>query len=80
MKRLVLLAFLAAAALAPGAGAAAAPPRVLVIHFEADVNPVTQEYRDLWILRFAPDGRVEDFEEWAFWPDKPYTAGQVIES
>ena len=32
-----------------------------------------QEYRDVWILRFAPDGRVDDFEEWAYWPDKPYT-------
>jgi ketosteroid isomerase-like protein len=37
-------------------------------------DPVTQEYRDLWVLRFAPDGRVETFEEWAYWPDKPYTA------
>ena len=37
-------------------------------------DPVEQEYRDLWVLRFAPDGRVEDFEEWAYWPDKPYTA------
>jgi ketosteroid isomerase-like protein len=37
-------------------------------------DPVTQEYRDLWVLRFAPDGRVEAFEEWAYWPDKPYTA------
>ena len=35
-------------------------------------DPVAQEYRDLWVLRFAPDGRVEDFEEWAYWPDKPY--------
>ena len=34
-----------------------------------------QEYRDLWVLRFAADGRVEDFEEWAYWPGKPYTAG-----
>ena len=37
-------------------------------------SPVVQEYRDLWVMRFAPDGRVEDFEEWAYWPDKPYTA------
>jgi hypothetical protein len=37
-------------------------------------QPVAQEYRDLWLLRFAPDGRVEDFEEWAYWPDKPYVA------
>ena len=34
---------------------------------------MTQEYRDLWVLRFAEDGRVEHFEEWAYWPDKPYT-------
>jgi ketosteroid isomerase-like protein len=37
-------------------------------------DPVRQEYRDLWVLRFADDGRVEDFEEWAYWPDKPYSA------
>ena len=37
-------------------------------------GPVTQEYRDLWVLRFADDGRVEHFEEWAYWPDKPYTS------
>jgi hypothetical protein len=36
-------------------------------------EPVTQEYRDLWVLRFAPDGRVGTFEEWAYWPDKPHT-------
>jgi hypothetical protein len=37
-------------------------------------DPVHQEYRDLWVLRFADDGRVEDFEEWAYWPGKPYSA------
>jgi hypothetical protein len=37
-------------------------------------EPVTQEYRDLWVLRFAADGRVEDFEEWACWPGKPHVA------
>jgi ketosteroid isomerase-like protein len=36
-------------------------------------TPTAQEYRDVWILRFAPDGRVADFEEWAYWPGKPYT-------
>jgi hypothetical protein len=25
-------------------------------------------------LRFAPDGRVADFEEWAYWPGKAYSA------
>ena len=38
-------------------------------------DPVRQEYRDLWVLRFAADGRVEDFEEWAYWPGKSYSAG-----
>lgn len=37
-------------------------------------DPVRQEYRDLWVLRFAADGRVEDFEEWAYFPGKPYSA------
>ncbi len=38
-------------------------------------DPVVQEYRDLWVLRFASDGRVEAFEEWAYWPGKTYSAG-----
>lgn len=25
-------------------------------------------YRDLWIVRFAADGRCREFEEWPFWP------------
>jgi ketosteroid isomerase-like protein len=33
-----------------------------------------QEYRDLWVLRFAADGRVEHFEEWAYWPGRPFSA------
>ena len=37
-------------------------------------DPVTQEYRDLWVLHFAADGRVDDFEEWAYWPGKSYSA------
>ncbi|GAA0531300.1 hypothetical protein GCM10011581_27820 [Saccharopolyspora subtropica] len=36
--------------------------------------PVRQEYRDLWIARFAADGRCRAFEEWPFWPDKSYRA------
>jgi ketosteroid isomerase-like protein len=36
-------------------------------------NPVTQEYRDLWIMRFAADGRCAGFEEWPFWPDRGRT-------
>ena len=34
-------------------------------------DPVHQEYRDLWVLRFAADGRCAWFEEWPFWPDQP---------
>ena len=29
------------------------------------------EYRDLWIVRFAADGRCSHFEEWPFWPGQP---------
>ncbi|GAA1847770.1 nuclear transport factor 2 family protein [Asanoa iriomotensis] len=31
-------------------------------------EPVPHEYRDLWVLRFAPDGRCREFEEWPFSP------------
>jgi len=34
-------------------------------------DPVRQQYRDLWILRFAGDGRCAGFEEWPFWPEQP---------
>jgi ketosteroid isomerase-like protein len=37
-------------------------------------GPTRQEYRDLWVLRFADDGRVEDYEEWAYWPGKSFSA------
>ena len=37
-------------------------------------SPRVQEYRDLWILRFAADGRVAEFEEWAYFPGRPYSA------
>jgi len=40
-------------------------------------GPVRQEYLDLWVLHFAEDGRVDDFEEWAYWPGKPYAADAV---
>jgi hypothetical protein len=31
-------------------------------------EPVTQEWRDLWIIRYAPDGRCSFFEEWPVAP------------
>ncbi|MGH3908448.1 MAG: nuclear transport factor 2 family protein [Pseudonocardiaceae bacterium] len=44
--------------------------RILVRYGE----PVTQEYLDLWVVRFAADGRCSSFEEWPFWPDQPWAA------
>jgi ketosteroid isomerase-like protein len=32
-------------------------------------DPVPQEFLDLWIMRFAADGRCCRFEEWPYWPD-----------
>jgi uncharacterized protein (TIGR02246 family) len=40
-------------------------------------DPVKQEYRDLWVMRFAGDGRCAWFEEWPFWPEQPYQAGRT---
>jgi ketosteroid isomerase-like protein len=35
-------------------------------------DPLTEEYRDLWVIRFAGDGRCAWFEEWPFWPQQPH--------
>lgn len=32
--------------------------------------PGAGRWRDLWVLRFAPDGRCSSFEEWPFAPDQ----------
>jgi len=37
-------------------------------------DPVRQEYRDLWVVRFAGEGRCASFEEWPFWPEQPPAA------
>lgn len=37
-------------------------------------DPPSQEYRDLWVIRFAGDGRCAWFEEWPYWPGRPYAA------
>jgi ketosteroid isomerase-like protein len=37
-------------------------------------NPVSQEYRDLWVMRLRNDGRCDWFEEWPFWPEETYPA------
>ncbi|MEV4532933.1 nuclear transport factor 2 family protein [Asanoa sp. NPDC049518] len=31
-------------------------------------QPRPHEYRDLWVLRFATDGRCREYEEWPFSP------------
>ena len=41
------------------------------VRYEA---PSPHEYRDLWIMRFAGDGRCAWFEEWPFWPEQPREA------
>lgn len=37
-------------------------------------DPVRQEYRDLWVIRFGGDARCSWFEEWPYWPGRPYSA------
>ncbi len=37
-------------------------------------EPVRQEYRDLWVIRLEDDGRCRWFEEWPYWPGRPYSA------
>src|SRR5262245_7300360 len=34
-------------------------------------DPLDTEFRDLWVIRFASDGRAREFEEWPFSPDIP---------
>jgi ketosteroid isomerase-like protein len=33
-------------------------------------DPVSQEWRDLWVIRFGDDGRCTWFEEWPFSPPR----------
>lgn len=40
-------------------------------------DPVKQEYRDLWLIRFDTDGRCVAFEEWPFWPNQPWSASDA---
>jgi ketosteroid isomerase-like protein len=37
-------------------------------------EPIVQEYRDLWLIRFGADSRCIRFEEWPYWPGHPYAA------
>jgi ketosteroid isomerase-like protein len=38
------------------------------VRYEA---PTVREFRDLWVIRFAGDGRCRSFEEWPFSPGRP---------
>ena len=38
-------------------------------------QPVTQEWRDLWVVSFGPDGRCASYEEWPFAPARTGTPG-----
>ena len=54
---------------------AVAPPTAVLrveVQYLGDVGDQPREFRDLWVMRFAPDGRVEHFEEWAHWPGLDY--------
>lgn len=35
-------------------------------------DPVRQQFRDLWVMRLGDDGRCHWFEEWPYWPERPY--------
>jgi len=39
-------------------------------------EPLTQEYRDIWVVRYAEDGRCVEFEEWPVWPTTPNASNQ----
>lgn len=43
-----------------------------VVRVQVDyARPESGRWRDLWVLRFATDGRCVHFEEWPFAPDQP---------
>lgn len=41
-----------------------------VVQLEVHYGRSGNEFRDLWLIRFAADGRCAAFEEWAFRPGK----------
>jgi ketosteroid isomerase-like protein len=45
--------------------------RTAVVRVWVDYGPQGRPWRDLWVLRFAGDGRCAAFEEWPFAPDQP---------
>jgi ketosteroid isomerase-like protein len=45
-----------------------------VVRVEVEYSGDGTEYRDLWIIRLAQDGRCREFEEWPFWPGQQIVA------
>lgn len=46
-----------------------------VIRLEVQYGgPDRLRYRDIWVVRFAADGRCREFEEWPFWPGQQIIA------
>jgi ketosteroid isomerase-like protein len=43
---------------------------VAIVRVEVDYTG-GGDWRDLWVIRFGPDGRCTAFEEWPFAPDQP---------
>ena len=41
-----------------------------VVRVEVAYHDSGNQFRDLWIVHFAADGRCSAFEEWPFWPHK----------
>jgi ketosteroid isomerase-like protein len=41
-----------------------------VVRVQVEYQATGSRWRDLWVLRFADDGRCTTFEEWPFAPDQ----------
>jgi hypothetical protein len=53
----------------------AAEADAAVVRVEVQYGPPDRsQYRDLWVMRFAADGRCREFEEWPFWPGQQIIA------
>jgi hypothetical protein len=50
---------------------------VAVVLAEVAYAEPPRDYRDLWVLRFAADGRCESYEEWPYWPGQPLSSRAV---
>jgi ketosteroid isomerase-like protein len=52
---------------------------VAVARIEVRYEDPVVRYRDLWIMRFASDGRCAAFEEWPFWPGQLRSAPGAVD-